>query len=1371
MFTRIIVMRHALPLVLFVFSCAQLMMAQIDPTEDPDWSVLMQNADVEPGEVRALFESHWEGRERSRGSGYKQVERWLHLMENRVDDSGVAWGSEEVLDVHRSILQAREAGRSPHGNWEVCGPTLNTVTTREHIRGVGRMNAIAFHPTDPEVIFAGAPAGGLWQSYDGGMHWDTYTDAFATLGVSSIAFAPSDPTVVYLGTGDRDASDSPGMGVMKSTDGGLTWGFVNAGIESLTVGDLLVHPENTEVIFAATNSGVHRSMDGGLTWQLSSSNTQNYKDLAFHPTNPEIVYSTGQGRFWRSADGGEDWEYINDGIEPSTRMVIAVTPAAPDHVYVLSTGTYEFRAFFKSTDMGLTFEEMSDSPNIMAWSASGDQEGGQAWYDLCVAADPVVVDRIYAGGIRMKRSDDGGATWIDIQDSYTHVDQHALVVNPHTDEIWLANDGGVYRYENNQQWQDVSNGIITGEIYKIGQSPHTGAHAMSGYQDNGTYLFDGVQWSRGSGGDGFECHYDPSDVNWFFSSSQYGRIYRTGPGIQTQTIVANEELGITEGGAWSTPFDLSDEDPNTMFVGLLNVWRSMNVKHPIRDSIVWEKISSELGGNDASTMRVVHRHRSNPNVVFGTEGARKLFRCDVALEPLDSIVWLDLSENLPLSAQPVLDIETVPGDSNRVYIAFNKKVWESEDLGANWLELEGGLPNVQVNSLVYDTTGTGGVYAGTDMGIYYWSFGDSTWIDYSDGFPLNVRVTELELYPGNGPDDPQRLRAGTYGRGMWETDVHGELQGFPPIAYLQPANGETSVFGPVEVYLAFRRNQNDVFMDGLDLNDFAVVNGSISNLESDVLGYSMTVNPGEFGPIDVVVPQGAAVEVAGYELPNAASDTLRLVFHPVPDGLGPWGPGGVGDDESLTFWLRADVGAIGEGGNQAANGEGVTEWRDLLSGSLLTASQSESDAMPTWSADGINGKPSLLFDGENDCVIAPAIPMHQDISVFSMVKGADMAWNDHGWIASARDDNGFILHPWKDQSAYQSVVIDSEGNYAQASPYWIVDASLPQFYGVIYDQSEWDQSFQTIVNDLRIPFPGSNLGIRDPFSFVEVRYGWDYDERFGEGSISEHFIYNQRLFESHRTIVSNYIAARYGVTMGNIQHYFREGYGENVAGIGRESEWDFHDDAQGKGVVRISDPQDMDAGNYLFWGHDDGPIEIVTAYPFQSARLGRTWACETIGEVGEVTLRFVDTGVAELFATGSLGLIVQSGEVFDVANVPEYYPLQNQGAYWSTQVTLPESGLFTLGLEPVMTLGENLFEAGFEAYPNPASDVITFQLNHMDFHDAHIRLLDTSGRLILERPMTQRQQDLDVSSWPAGMYIAEVVKSNQRVTRPIMIVH
>ena len=1341
----------------------------LDPSLDPDWSVLMQEIDVNPEEVRAQFEERWEGRARVKGSGYKQVERWLHLTDGRAESDGTFLDGDAAYRAHRKWSESIANGRSLEGNWIVCGPVLDDITTRDNIRGIGRMNAITFHPFDPAVIFAGAPAGGLWRSFDGGQSWSSNTDDFPTLGVSSIGFSSSNPAVVYMGTGDRDASDSPGMGVMKSTNGGENWEFANEGIAGYVVGDLWVHPELEDHVVACTSGGIFKTTDGGQSWNQVSNNAQNYKDIVQHPLNANILYCTGSGRFWRSEDAGENWEYINDGIEPSTRMVIAVTPAAPDYVYVLSTGTYEYRAFYKSTDSGLNFLEMSDAPNIMGWSAAGDGEGGQAWYDLCIEADPVVVDRVYVGGIRMKRSDDAGVTWLDIQDSYLHVDQHDLTANPHTGDIWLANDGGIYRYADNQQWEDRSHGIITGEIYKIGQSPFAGTNAMNGYQDNGTYLFDGIQWERGSGGDGFECIYDPNDPEWLFSSSQYGRIYRTGPGIQSQTIVSNGDLGITEGGAWSTPFTLSNEDSETMFVGLLNIWRSTNVKHAVRDSIVWEKLSSELGGSDANTMRVVHRHRYNENIIFAAKSNRKLFRCDNALAEADSVVWIDLSSDLPLSSNPVLSIETVSGEDSTVFISFAKKVWQSNDLGYSWEELEGELSGLPINSIVYDTTGTDALYAGSDMGVFHWHVEDSIWTNFSSGLPPSVRVTELELYPGTNVSDPQRLRAGTYGRGMWETDVYGESTGFPPLAYLNSSTQETAIYGTAQIELSFRRNLQNVEMEGLSIEGITIENATVASLEASGLDYVITIVPEAFGPIKINIPEGSATEVGGFVLENLASDTLQLVYHPAPDNFGPFGPGGVGNESDMAIWLRADRGLYNAQGSPVSGSFSIAEWRDMSSGNFVSAFQNDAEAGPLQIMDGINGHPAVAFDGEDDCVVAPAVELSRSLSAFSVVRGADNAWNDHGWIASARESNGFILHPWKNQSSYQSVVIDEDGNYAEATPVWIVDASLPQFYGVIYDQSDWDQQFYTIINDMRLPFPGSNIGTRSNTDLVEVRYGWDFDDRYGEGMIAEHFIYNRKLFESHRKIVSNYVGSRYAIGMGNAQMYFRDLYPMDVAGIGRESEWDLHDDAQGTGVVRISNPSQMEDDEYLFWGHDGGAMAVVQAYPFQSERLARIWAIEELGDLGTVEFKIEDANAAELFASGSIGLIVAEGEAFDVSNSPVFYPLQNQGEYWSTSIDFPESGVFTIGFEPVMALEESLVDANWKLYPNPADEQVSIEVRHINPLGTTCQARDCAGRLIYEWQWgTAQTQTLDVSAWPMGMYVLEFLKDGQRHALPFI---
>jgi hypothetical protein len=282
--------------------------------------------------------------------------------------------------------------------------------------------------------------------------------------------------------------------------------------------------------------------------------------------------------------------------------------------------------------------------------------------------------------------------------------------------------------------------------------------------------------------------------------------------------------------------------------------------------------------------------------------------------------------------------------------------------------------------------------------------------------------------------------------------------------------------------------------------------------------------------------------------------------------------------------------------------------------------------------------------------------------------------------------------------------------------------------------------------------------------------GWDFDNRFGEGHIAEHFIFGKKLFESHRKIVSNYIASRYGISMGSIQHYFREDFPGDVAGIGRESEWDFHDDAQGIGEVRVNNPQSLDNGDYLFWGHDEGNLEVVTSYPFMSSRLARTWASEEIGDVGVVQLQFVDAGVCDLFASAAIGVIVDDVENFEVGSSPAFYPLQNNGAYWSAEVDLPEHGVFTIGFEPILNVRESLIDAGFTVFPNPATESLTLRLNNINPDGIEWSIFDSAGRLMKSGDMNgQYRMTWDVSSWSPGIYLVEWMKEGQRRSMPIMI--
>jgi photosystem II stability/assembly factor-like uncharacterized protein len=1331
-------------------------------SQAPQWAELIKDGHIPYEEIVQMHNDWWEGREVTKGCGWKPFKRWESLMQSRLNEDGKPMSGEQLQRKWHDVQQI-QGQRSPAGNWSPLGPILNDVTTRADINGVGRVNCLAFHPNNAQVIFVGTPAGGLWRSYDAGASWESNTDGLMTLGVSSIAFDPSDPNTIYIGTGDRDAADSPGMGVMKSVNGGDSWEFINTGMESLTVGSLIVKSDETNVLIAGTNDGIFRSSNSGDSWQFVSADAADYRTLLVKPGNSDVMYATASGKFFRSEDSGQNWQWITGGLFGSQRMVIAVTEANPEVVYVCAAGNdYGFQRFYRSLDGGVTFDPMADEPNILGWAADGSSPGGQGWYDLCMAADPLDENTIYVGGIRMKKSSDGGATWIDINPGYLHVDQHECMFSPHNGDLYLANDGGFYHYEDNNDWKDISDGIVNAQIYRMGQSPHTGAKALTGFQDNGTSQFNGAQWMRVGGGDGFECWYDNTDENWRYGSLYYGRIYRTSPDFTNQQICGQDVLGVTEAGAWYTPFILSDFTPDNMFVGMKNVWRSTNIKHPIKDSIVWDKISNNLGGNNTWNMVALVQSRSNENVIYCSQGNARIFRSTNALD--EEVEWANLSSGLPLFIDPVVAIETHPTDENIIYISYSDKVYRTEDGAENWIDYSEGLPDIPINDLVYDLTTDEGMYAGTDMGIYYRDATMSEWIPFSQNFPLSVRVTELEIFYGE-TIATSRLRASTYGRGLWESDLFDtSTYSFPATAMVSLASDEPEVYANFEADVKFFKNLGAVDVTGFSADDVYVDNGTLNDVTGGPLDYILDITPTTFGPVKIFIEDQAAVDldmVNTYE-----SDTLLLMYNPEPELFGIYGPGGVGDDQSMAIWLRADKGVF-LGSNEMETTGTMDTWQDL-SGEGVDAIQSTNDAMPIWlqANEGINGMPAVYFDGEDDYLMASGVRPGQNVSIFSMVEGDDIQFNTHGWIASSRMPNGFVIHPWENQSQYSAVIIDNEEEYASGPLEYIGDAAAQHMYGVVYEQTAYYQLFNTLFDERKISWGGADIGDRDEDAVVDVKYGWDFDERFGQGKIAEHFIYNRRVHESHRTIIANYMAAKYGIDLGAFKRYSHWTKNYDVAGIGQESFYDLHLDAQGTGVVRMNAPSDAGDGEYLMWGSDNAELEFIAdGFPILSSRLERSWGVEETGDMGTVTFMIEESAVPDLGLP--IGLIVGNTSEFEIAQALDFYPLTLENGMYTCQVDFPSNGVFTIGAEPEVGV-EEFSERAIAIFPNPASNQLTIDLAQTGVAKFAIEMFDVTGRVVYSEQVIGNQTVISVSSLATGNYAIKLTSDKGTIVKELM---
>ena len=795
-----------------------------DTTQTPYWIDMMADPSVNFYQTQRAFNLYWQNRTIEKGSGYKPFKRWEHSTAELIDANGNI-PSPGALDFEvEKYLKQRSLNKKTNtgalggsaatcqttGNWVELGPTSLPSNRTGQPNGLGRINAVAFHPTDSSIIYVGAPAGGLWVTKDGGQTWSTNTDSLSSLGISSIAVDPSRPDTIYLGTGDRDAGDSYGRGIYKSTDGGQTWVLSNSGMGNKIVGKLLIDPSNNNTLIAATNGGIYRSTNGGSSWALEQSG--NFKDLVFDAVNSSILFACRtSARLYKSTDNGQSWSQITSGLPSSkSRMAVAVTPDDSNFVYVVVTNSRTYEGLYLSTNRGSSFTQMSDTPNIMDYSHLGTGTGGQAWYDLDIAVDPSDKSVVNVCGVNIFQSLDSGKTW-KINAHWVgsggapkvHADNHVLEYQPGTNTLYSGNDGGVYYTKNlGSSWVDVSDGLAIAQIYRLGQSATEFNTIINGYQDNGTGLYEKGKWYTVVGGDGMDCVIDPTTATYAYSALYYGDIRRIKDGRSQGTIAKSGVNGISESGAWVTPYVLREGTPSTMFVGYKNIWRSTSIKASSRTSVSWTKISNNVAGSNSSNIAAIENSSANPDILYVARSDKKFFKSTNVNATSPS--WTDLTSSLPVNTTP-LWIESHPTYTNRVWICLNNKIYQSNNGGSSWSNISNGLPNIPILCVVFDSSSKKqGMYLGTYMGVYYKDTTMTSWSWFNDNMPINTRVRDIEIYHSPSGRSLSHVVCATYGRGNWKSTLYDEDQ-IKPIAGFAANNsvlcsGETVQFTDTSTY-------------------------------------------------------------------------------------------------------------------------------------------------------------------------------------------------------------------------------------------------------------------------------------------------------------------------------------------------------------------------------------------------------------------------------------------------------------------------------------------------------------------------------------------------------------------------------------------
>ncbi len=724
------------------------------------WGDLMNQPGVNFYEKQAQFNQYWEGKAVVKGNGWKQFKRWENKWEPRLYPTGKFPEHYNWLNETSFFRDEHRGGGADSADWSPMGPEQfsgNPSYTNEH----GRINTIVQDPSDTSTLYVGTPAGGLWKTTDGGSSWTPLTDWFAAIGVSAIAVDPNDPNTIYVGTGDSDAGDTPSIGVMKSTDGGLTWNptgltyTVDQGIDSKK---LMFHPTNNNILFLASNDGLLKTTDGGNTWTTVI--TLGIYDFEFHPTNPDTMYAVGGGTYYKSVDGGNNFGILGNGLPTSfdvNRYFIAVSAAAPDNVYILANNNdYSYKGLYRSTDAGVSFSQMSNSPNIFSWASDGSGSGGQSWYDMALAVNPYNPDEIFVGGVNVWRSLDGGQSWT-IQGHwwgdnapYVHADIHYLVFFDSV--LYCGNDGGIVKtYDRDTIWFDLSDGLNISQYYGLGGSPQTPGFIMAGAQDNGTDFFDGSEWHHWSGGDGMDTHIDYSNDDIRYISGYGGHMARfENNGNDYYDIRATSN----ESASWVIPYQLDPSDPQTLYAGYRNVWKTQN------KGASWQKISNLPISVVLNCLFVAP---SNNDYIYVSDGSLMWMTSDHGTN------WQQVNSGLPnLSITSIAAHHNNPLDVYVTLSGYNagNKVYHSTDGGTNWSNITMNLPNVPANHITIQQGGNEGLYVGMDAGVYYYDDNLADWQPFMMNLP-NVIVNELEI---NYAID--KIRAATFGRGVWESDLY-----------------------------------------------------------------------------------------------------------------------------------------------------------------------------------------------------------------------------------------------------------------------------------------------------------------------------------------------------------------------------------------------------------------------------------------------------------------------------------------------------------------------------------------------------------------------------------------------------------------------
>jgi photosystem II stability/assembly factor-like uncharacterized protein len=698
----------------------------------------------------------------------------------------------------------------------------------------GRIVDIAVHPEDRATWYLAMAAGGVWKTTNAGTTWTPVFDNEGSFSIACITIDPKNPSVVWVGTGENNGQRAAayGDGVYRSEDGGQSW--TRMGLpKSEHIGKIVFDPRDSDTVWVAAQGplwspggerGLYKTTDGGKSWKavLSISENTGVSDVVLDPRDPDVVYATSWQRrrhVWtflgggpesalhKSTDGGATWKKVTTGLPAQEvgRIGLAIAPSAPDVVYAIVEARDGAGGVFRSGDRGATWEKRSSQGTFAA----------QYYSELFV--DPGNPDRIYSMDVFLQVSDDGGRTFRDLGETWKHVDNHAIWIDPTDHRHYLVgSDGGLYEsFDRGASWRFHAS-LPTVQFYKIEVDDSRPFYRVyGGTQDNHTlggpsrtrsaHGVTNADWEVVITGDGFQPRVDPTNPDIVYAQWQYGFLHRidrkTGEAALIQPQEGKGEPPLRWN--WDSPLLISPHDPKRLWFAANKLFRSDDRGQS------WTAVGGDLTRQlDRNQLPVMGRIWS-PDTVAKHE-ATSFYGNIVALDESPraaGLLYLGTDDGLIHVSEDGgaawRKIERLPGVPDRTYVAkllasqhdvgtvyatfdnhkqgdFKPYLLKSTDRGRTWTSIAANLPKDQtVYALAEDHEDPNLLFAGTEFGLFFTQDGGEHWHRLRGGLPT-IQVRDLAIQKREND-----LVVGTFGRGFWILDDYSPLRRGTPEALKQ----------------------------------------------------------------------------------------------------------------------------------------------------------------------------------------------------------------------------------------------------------------------------------------------------------------------------------------------------------------------------------------------------------------------------------------------------------------------------------------------------------------------------------------------------------------------------------------------------------